>query len=83
MENAFYVEHPYQTRWNRLNIDLILLKPVAIGTLVRPVEQSDCAIAIGQYAGYYQQGACAVAIGEYAGYTSQGADAAWGITKST
>jgi len=75
MENAFYVEHPYQTRWNRLNIDLILLKPVAIGTLVRPVEQSDCAIAIGQYAGYYQQGACAVAIGEYAGYTSQGADA--------
>jgi hypothetical protein len=75
MENAFYVEPPYNTRVQRLGIELILLQPVAIGTLIRPIDQSVCAIAIGQYAGYYEQGECAVAIGEYAGHTSQGDDA--------
>ena len=71
-ENAFYVD-PYG-RYGKSSFifDLIGLKPIAIGTIEQPVNQSICGIAIGQYAGYWNQGTCAIAIGEYAGNTSQG-----------
>ena len=51
--------------------DLIGLDPVAIGTLIRPINQSKCAIAIGELAGYQNQGTCAIALGKYSGYTNQ------------
>ena len=74
-ENAFYIEIPRYRSNSSWILDLIALKPVAIGTITAPLYQPDCGIAIGQYAGYWDQGECAIAIGRYAGHTSQGADA--------
>jgi hypothetical protein len=68
--NAFYTE-AYSTQ----KLKLITLSPIAIGTIVQPISQDDCAIAIGAYAGIGQQGECAIAIGENAGHTAQAADA--------
>jgi hypothetical protein len=73
-ENAFYVD-PYTRYGNRsFMFDLIGIQPIAIGTIEQPIDQPDCAIAIGQHAGYWKQGTCAIAIGEYAGHTFQGPD---------
>jgi hypothetical protein len=72
--NAFYLD-VYKNNPNQLKLDLIDLKPIAIGTIEQPINQKECGIAIGQYAGFWQQRTCAIAIGEYAGHTSQGEDA--------
>ena len=70
---AFYVDPYYRSRI--LKLDLIDLKPIAIGTLEQPILQTDCGIAIGDHAGYYQQQMCAIAIGRRAGTLFQGTEA--------
>jgi hypothetical protein len=71
MNNAFYVEGPLGLP-GKVQFELIHLDPVAIGTIQTPMNQSNCAIAIGESAGLYNQGECAIAIGESTGRTNQG-----------
>lgn len=67
---AFYTDPYFRSRM--LKMDLIGLKPIAVGTLEQPFLQSDCGIAIGDHAGYYEQSECAIAIGKESGYVYQG-----------
>ena len=71
MNNAFYIEGPLGLP-SKVQFELIHLNPVAIGTIQTPMNQSNCAIAIGESAGLYNQGECAIAIGESAGQYTQG-----------
>ena len=71
MNNAFYIEGPSGLP-GKVQFELIHLDPVAIGTIQTPINQSNCAIAIGESAGLYNQGECAIAIGESAGEFTQG-----------